>query len=105
MLVRFRQDVVALHPEAVHLMAGTNDIAGNGGPTTLTAIKANFESMVELAEHNGIAVVLASVPPAADFGWRPGAASSTDNRGVERLVGELRRRQRFAVRGLSHSIG
>ncbi len=72
MLVRFRQDVVALHPAAVHLMAGTNDIAGNGGPTTLTAIKANFESMVELAEHNGIAVVLASVPPAADFGWRPG---------------------------------
>lgn len=72
MLLRFRQDVIDLHPAAVHLMAGTNDIAGNGGPTTLTMIQANIQSMIDLAEQHGITVVLASVPPAAEFGWRPG---------------------------------
>lgn len=72
MLLRFRQDVVDLRPVAVHLMAGTNDIAGNAGPTTLEAVQANLQSMVELADAHGIEVILASVPPAADFPWRVG---------------------------------
>ena len=33
MLIRFQQDVVALHPAAVVILAGTNDIAGNTGPS------------------------------------------------------------------------
>jgi lysophospholipase L1-like esterase len=72
MLVRFRQDVVELEPVAVHIMAGTNDVAGNSGPTALETVQANIQSMVELAEANGIEVILASVPPAADFPWKPG---------------------------------
>jgi lysophospholipase L1-like esterase len=72
MLVRFRQDVIDLHPAAVHLMAGTNDIAGNSGPTTLATVQGNIQSMVEMAEAQGIRVILASIPPAADFPWRPG---------------------------------
>jgi lysophospholipase L1-like esterase len=72
MLVRFRQDVINLKPAVVHIMAGTNDIAGNTGPTTLAAIEDNLMSMVELAQANHIRVVLASVPPTADFGWRHG---------------------------------
>ena len=72
MLVRFHQDVVALHPVAVHLMAGTNDIAGNSGPTTLEAVRANIQAMVELADAHDIEVILASVPPAAEFPWRAG---------------------------------
>ena len=72
MLVRFRQDVINLKPAVVHIMAGTNDIAGNTGPTTLAAIEDNLMSMVELAQANHIRVVLASVPPAVDFGWRQG---------------------------------
>jgi lysophospholipase L1-like esterase len=71
MLVRFRQDVIALKPAVVHILAGTNDIAGNGGPTTLDAIKNNIASMVELAMANDIRVVLGSVPPAGMFPWRP----------------------------------
>ena len=72
MLVRFRQDVIALKPSVVHIsdMGGTNDIAGNGGPTTLEAIKNNIVSMVDLALANDIRVVLASVPPAGMFPWR-----------------------------------
>jgi lysophospholipase L1-like esterase len=71
MLVRFRQDVIALKPAVVHLLAGTNDFAGNGGPTTLDAIKNNIISMVDLAIANDIRVVLGSVPPAGAFPWRP----------------------------------
>lgn len=71
MLVRFRQDVIALKPAVVHILAGTNDFAGNGGPTTLEAIKNNFASMVDLAIASDIRVVLGSVPPAGAFPWRP----------------------------------
>jgi lysophospholipase L1-like esterase len=72
MLVRFRQDVIALKPKVVVLLAGTNDIAGNTGPATLEMIEDNLMSMVELAKANGIRVVLASTLPAYDFPWRPG---------------------------------
>ncbi|MBV9913141.1 MAG: hypothetical protein JOZ93_11200, partial [Sinobacteraceae bacterium] len=71
MLVRFRQDVIALKPQVVHILAGTNDFAGNGGPTSLAALRNNIISMVELAEVNDIRVVLGSVPPAGAFPWRP----------------------------------
>jgi len=71
MLVRFRADVLDLHPALVHIMAGTNDVAGNTGPTTLAAIEGNIATMVELARAHGIAVVVASIPPAHAFGWRP----------------------------------
>lgn len=74
MLVRFRADVVALRPAVVHIMAGTNDIAGNSGPMTLADIENNIMSMVDIARANGIKVVLGSVPPADAFSWRPGVA-------------------------------
>lgn len=72
MLLRFRQDVVNLHPDTVVILAGTNDIAGNTGPSTLEMIEDNLASMTEIARANGIRVVLASVLPAADYRWRPG---------------------------------
>lgn len=71
-LVRFMADVVALKPAVVHIWTGTNDIAGNGGPTTLQTIEDNIRAMVAIARANHIAVVLATVSPAKDFGWRPG---------------------------------
>ena len=67
MLIRFRPDVIALHPKAVVILAGTNDIAGNTGPMTLSAIEDNLTSMFELAQANGIRVVLASVLPISDY--------------------------------------
>ncbi len=71
MLLRFRADVVALRPQAVHLMAGTNDVAGNTGPSTLQDVKNNLMSMVELARAHDIKVLLGSIPPAGAFSWRP----------------------------------
>jgi lysophospholipase L1-like esterase len=70
MLVRFRQDVIQLAPEAVHLMGGTNDIAENTGPFDFEATKNNLMSMVELARTHRIRIVLAAIPPAAAFPWR-----------------------------------
>lgn len=72
MLLRFRQDVIALKPAAVHILAGTNDVAGNVGPMDLETIESNIASMVDLARANGVAVLLGSVTPASDFPWRPG---------------------------------
>lgn len=72
MLVRFRQDVVNLKPKAVVILAGTNDIAGNTGPSTLEMIEDNFASMVEIAKANNIKVLLCSVLPAFDYPWKPG---------------------------------
>jgi lysophospholipase L1-like esterase len=72
MLLRFRRDVVALKPKAVVLLAGTNDIAGNTGPSTIGMIMDNIKGMIEIARANNIKVVLASVLPAADYPWKPG---------------------------------
>jgi lysophospholipase L1-like esterase len=72
MLVRFQQDVVHLHPAAVVILAGTNDIAGNTGPSTQQMIEDNFTSMADIARQSGIKVVLASITPAYEYPWRPG---------------------------------
>ncbi len=79
MLVRFRQDVVSLHPAVVHIMGGIADVAGNGGPTSFEAIRNNIASMVDLATANDIRVVLASVTPAGAFPWHPGATDSAQH--------------------------
>jgi lysophospholipase L1-like esterase len=72
MLVRFRQDVIALKPTVVVILGGTNDIAENGGLTTLDAIEDNLRSMVELARLHGIHAILSSVLPTLDYPWRRG---------------------------------
>ncbi|MEM1357660.1 MAG: GDSL-type esterase/lipase family protein, partial [Bacteroidota bacterium] len=70
LLVRFRQDVVDLKPEIVVIHIGTNDIAENTGPYDQAFTLGNITSMIDIAEQNGIKVVLASVLPATQFNWR-----------------------------------
>jgi lysophospholipase L1-like esterase len=67
MLLRFRPDVIALKPRVVVILAGTNDLAGNTGSASLADIEGNLSSMTELAQANGIKVVLASVLPVNDY--------------------------------------
>ena len=67
MLVRFRADVIALKPRVVVILAGTNDIAGNTGASTLSMIEDNLSSMTELARVHGIRVVIATLLPVADY--------------------------------------
>lgn len=71
MLLRFRQDVIELHPKAVVIECGTNDIAGNTGPSTVAMVEDNIKSMAELAKANKIKVVLGSVLPSNRFSWAP----------------------------------
>jgi len=71
MLLRFRADVIKLKPAVVLILAGTNDIAGNTGPSTLEMIEDNIISMAELAKANHIEPILCSVLPAAKFPWKP----------------------------------
>ncbi len=71
MLLRFRADVINLHPAVVVILAGGNDIAGNTGPATLAMIINNILSMVELAKTNAIQVILCAVLPANHFPWKP----------------------------------
>ena len=71
LLVRFYQDVVALHPRIVHIMVGTNDIAGNTGPTSPEAYQNAVRAMVDIAKANHITVILGAIPPTVTFGWQP----------------------------------
>jgi lysophospholipase L1-like esterase len=67
MLVRFRQDVIDLHPMVVVILAGTNDIAGNTGPMRLEDIQADYASMADLVRANHIAIVFSSVLPVHNY--------------------------------------
>ena len=72
MVIRFQQDVVALKPVAVLILAGTNDIAGNTGLSSLEMTEDNFRSMAEIAAANKIKVIMASVLPVDNYAWRRG---------------------------------
>src|SRR6266849_9322817 len=67
MLVRFRQDVIDLHPRVVVILAGTNDIAGNTGPMRLEDIEANYSSLAELARVHGVHIVFSSILPVHNY--------------------------------------
>lgn len=92
MLVRFRQDVIDLQPMAVHIMAGTNDIAGNTGPMTLEQTQANLTRMTEEAQARGITVILAAVPPASSFPWRPGLETASKIESLNRWIRDYAKR-------------
>jgi lysophospholipase L1-like esterase len=72
MLIRMRPDVINLKPKVVVILAGTNDIAGNTGPSTIEMIEDNLASMADLAKANGITPILCSILPAFDYPWKPG---------------------------------
>ncbi|MEK9603862.1 MAG: SGNH/GDSL hydrolase family protein [Flavobacteriaceae bacterium] len=72
MLLRFRQDVIALKPKIVVILAGTNDIAGNTPLKDLKTVAGHIFSMAELAQLHDIKVIICSVVPAADYPWRAG---------------------------------
>jgi lysophospholipase L1-like esterase len=95
MIVRMRSDVLELGPAVVHIMAGTNDLAGNRGPTTIALIEGNLATLAELARAHGIRVVLASVPPAAGFPWQPGLRPADDIRAINAWLHDYARREHF----------
>ena len=85
MLARFRQDVVALKPKVVVILAGTNDIAGNTGPMTDEEIEGNIASMAELAKLHGVRVVLSSILPVSAYHVAPNGVPQTTLRPMARI--------------------
>ena len=71
MLVRFKTDVIDLHPKAVVIMAGTNDVAHNDFWVAPEQVVNNVISMCELARANGIIPIISSITPCTGFVWRP----------------------------------
>ena len=71
LLVRFREDVINLHPEVVVINGGTNDIAENNYAYDEDRTFGNLVSMAELADANGIKVIMSGVLPASSFYWHP----------------------------------
>lgn len=69
MLARFDKDVIALNPQAVVILAGTNDIAENGGPYSEEQTMANIAKMCEQAKSHKIKVILSSVLPCNKMYW------------------------------------
>jgi acyl-CoA thioesterase I len=67
MLVRVFPDVIDLHPAALIILAGTNDIAGNNGPQTLTMVEENLQAITELATQHGIKVIFCTLLPVSDY--------------------------------------
>jgi lysophospholipase L1-like esterase len=88
MLLRFRADVIALQPQVVVILAGTNDIAGNTGPITLEESEGNLASMAELARAHGIRVVLSSVMPVSNYGhdWKGNPLDMRVERPPEKIL-------------------
>ena len=69
MLIRFKPDAIDLNPHAIIILAGTNDIAGNTGPSTVKMITDNIFSMAELAIAYEIKVILSSILPVYQYPW------------------------------------
>jgi lysophospholipase L1-like esterase len=82
--VRFRQDVIDLHPRVVVILAGTNDIAGNTGPMRNEDIEANYASLAELAHAHDIRVIFSSVLPVHNY--TPKAQDFFAQRSTERIL-------------------
>ena len=94
MVLRMMADVIRLRPRLVHIMAGTNDVAGNTGRMTVQQSCDNLQAMTELAQAHGIAVLLGAVPPADHFPWRPGLDPVDPIRRINLFLGNYARHAR-----------
>jgi lysophospholipase L1-like esterase len=86
MLLRFRSDVVALSPKVVVILAGTNDISANTGPTTNEEIEGYLASMAELATVHGVKAVMASILPVSEYHVAAGGTPQTTTRPMARIT-------------------
>ena len=88
MLLRFTPDVIDLHPKAVVIMAGTNDVAHNSYWVSPEKVVDNVAAMCDLARAHGIIPIVSSIPPCAAFVWNP------DIKGAAQTIMDINRRLR-----------
>lgn len=88
MLIRFQPDVIALHPEMVFLLVGTNDIACNNGPISDEHFMDNVRSMCELATLHHIRPIICSILPHRSFNWNHDVTGVAER--VDRINAQLK---------------
>lgn len=93
LLLRVYPDVIALRPRVIHIMAGTNDVGGNTGPVSDDTIVDNIAAMIDIAQANHIAVVLASIPPSKSFFWNRDVKPAPRIRAINIRLRELAARR------------
>ena len=69
MLVRMYPDVIVNKPAAMVVLAGINDISQNTGPATAEMVEQNIMAMTDIANHNGVKVILCSILPINDYAF------------------------------------
>lgn len=104
MVLRLPSDVLRLKPKRLHLLAGTNDVAGNTGPADDDTIVANLAMMIAVAQDAGIAVLLGAIPPAAAFGWRPELRPAPRIVALNRRLAALARARRCTWLDYHHAL-
>ena len=97
MLLRFREDVIALKPKVVIINAGTNDIAQNNHRYVEDRTFGNIVSMCEIAKANKVRVILSTITPCGGYGWN---RSITD---VPQKIESLN--ARLSVYARKHKLG
>lgn len=89
MLQRFEADVISIHPKAVVIMAGTNDIAQNRGYVPLEQTVENIMAMADMATKNGIKVAICTITPVETYSWKPQIDPVACIRTVNSMLEEL----------------
>ena len=98
MLVRFRRDVIDLHPKYVVILAGINDIARNNGYISLENTFANIVSMCELAKANKIKPVLCTLVPSGYIRWRPAIKDTKEQvAALNKMIKDYAKAHRYKV--------
>ena len=96
MVLRFYEDVVNLHPKAVVINGGTNDIALNNHPYVEDRTFQNITIMAQIAKQNKIKVILTSVTPCEKYGWRPEVTDAIEKiRSLNARIKEYARKNKF----------
>lgn len=94
MLARFQSDVISLHPKVVVILAGTNDLAQNGGYMPVEKIFENIVSMTELAMYHHIRPVVCSLLPAYEYPWRKEIGSQSEKiKSLNRMIFEYAKKK------------
>ena len=95
MLVRFQEDVIALHPKAVVILAGLNDLAQNNGTISVENIFGNIKSMCQLAKANGIEPAVASLLPSDSIRWNKSVKAGDSVRRLNQMLRDYAAENKF----------
>ncbi len=95
MLVRFQEDVIALHPKAVVILAGINDLAQNNGTISVENIFGNIKSMCQLAKANGIEPAVASLLPSDSIRWNKSVKAGDSVRRLNQMLRDYAAENKF----------